>query len=55
MPNDGRVMLSATEFPPAARSAVTMGALTKPVKRIDFDVEIQGYGKGRFGMALVAA
>ena len=55
MSDEGRVMLSATEFPSMPRSAVTTGALAKPLKRVDFDVEIQGYGKGRFGMALIAA
>lgn len=53
--DSGRVVLTATEFAPAPRSAATTSVLTKPRARVDFDVEIQGYGKGRFGLALPAA
>ena len=55
LPDSGRVVLTSTEFAPAPRSAASTSVLTKPRARIDFDVAIQGYGKGRFGLALPAA
>ena len=51
--SDLRITLSATEFPPAARSATSEAMLKKPLKRVDLDVEIAGYGKGRLVLATI--
>lgn len=50
-----RVALSGTEFPPAPRSDVSKGLLGKPAKRIDLELDIAGYGKGRMAVVLAAA
>lgn len=51
--NKSRIVLSATEFPPAARSATSLAMLAHSAGRIDFDVTIDGYGKGRLVLALL--
>lgn len=52
--NKGRIVLSATEFAPTPRSAAAESMLVKPAQRADFDVTIDGYGKGRLTLALAA-
>jgi hypothetical protein len=51
---DQRITLSKSEFPPAARSPAAAALLTKPGKRADYDVEIDGYGKGKLTLVLAA-
>lgn len=50
-----RVALSGMEFPPAPRSDASKGLLGKPAKRIDLELDIAGYGKGRMAIVLAAA
>lgn len=49
-----RVRLSATSFPPAGYPAEIASMVAKPAKRFDVDLDISGYGKGRFSMLLAA-
>lgn len=49
-----RVRLSATSFPPAGYPAELAGLVAKPAKRFDVDLDISGYGKGRFSLLLAA-
>lgn len=51
---DERVKLTTTEFPPAALSPVSAAMLKALPRRVDYEIEVTGYGKGRFTMALSA-
>jgi hypothetical protein len=51
---DARITLSATEFAPAPRSAASTAMLGKPAKRADFEVDVDGYGKGKMALVLAA-
>lgn len=53
--SDLRVALSGMEFPPAPRSDLSKGLLGKPAKRVDYQLDIAGYGKGRMAVVLAAA
>jgi hypothetical protein len=50
-----RVTLSTLEEPGPAASAVSRAMLKNPVKRLDLEVDIAGYGKGRLALALQPA
>jgi hypothetical protein len=49
-----RVRLSATHYPPNAPGGDMAALAAKPAKRMDVDVEIDGYGKGRMSLLLAA-
>lgn len=53
--NKSRIVLGPTEFPPAPRSAASESMLGATAQRADFDVTIDGYGKGRMTLALLPA
>jgi hypothetical protein len=50
-----RVTLSNIEEPGTPASAVSREMLKNPVKRLDLEVDIAGYGKGRLALALQPA
>ncbi len=50
-----RVTLSRIEEPGSPPSAVSQAMLKNPVKRLDLEVDIAGYGKGRLALALQPA
>lgn len=52
--NKGRIVLSTVEFAPAPRSAAAEAMLAAPAQRTDFDVAIDGYGKGRLTLVLAS-
>lgn len=47
-----RVTLCAIENPGSVASATSSAMLKNPVKRLDFELDIAGYGKGRLALAL---
>lgn len=49
-----RVRLSATNYPPSAPAGELAALAAKPAKRMDVDVEIEGYGRGRMSLLLAA-
>lgn len=53
--SDKRITLCGIEYPGAARSAATVQMLKKPVKRLDLELDIQGYGAGRIALSLLPA
>ena len=52
--SEHRVRLSATSFPPNLYPADVATIVGGPAKRMDVDLEISGYGKGRFSLLLAA-
>ena len=47
-----RVTLSSIEYPGTPASEASRAMLKNPVKRLDVEVDIAGYGKGRIALAL---
>ena len=47
-----RVRLSATSFAPAALASELAALAAKPTKRLDLEVDVEGYGKGRMILLL---
>ena len=50
-----RVTLSGIEEPGKPASAISRAMLKNPVKRLDLEVDIAGYGRGRLALALQPA
>jgi hypothetical protein len=50
-----RVTLSTVEDPATATSATSAAMLKNPVRRLDVELDIAGYGKGRMALALQPA
>ena len=50
-----RVTLSRIEEPGTPASAASQAMLINPVKRLDLELDIAGYGKGRIALALQPA
>jgi hypothetical protein len=55
MPGDARLVLVSKDFSPAPWSQTAQDALAKATQRVDFDVDISRYGKGRLVVTLVPA
>jgi hypothetical protein len=53
--SDKRVTLTTIEYPGKPRSEASMKMLKNPVKRLDLELDIDGYGKGRITFALLPA
>jgi hypothetical protein len=51
--SDKRITLTTIEYPGASRSEATVQMLKKPVKRLDLELDIQGYGAGRIALSLL--
>ena len=49
-----RVRLSATPFPADAASSDLLALAAKPAKRMDLEVDIDGYGRGLLSLLLAA-
>jgi hypothetical protein len=50
-----RVTLNTIEYPGTPASEASRAMLKDPVKRLDLEVDIAGYGKGRIALALQPA
>ena len=53
--SDKRVTLTTIEYPGKPRSDASVKMLRNPVKRLDLELDIAGYGKGRIAFALLPA
>lgn len=49
-----RVRLSATQFPADAANKDLLALAAKPAKRMDLEVDIEAYGRGRMSLLLAA-
>jgi hypothetical protein len=49
-----RVRLSATRFPADAANSDLAALVANPAKRMDVEVDIEGYGRGRMSLLLAA-
>ena len=47
--------LTTIEYPGTPASEASRAMLNNPVKRLDLEVDIAGYGKGRIALALQPA
>lgn len=50
--NDTKITLSRKEFPPVKRSDESANMLKKHTKRVDYEIKIDDYGKGRIVLVL---